>query len=725
MRDFLKVFSRSKNTLILLVIFTASYFFFSDILAPNVTVKISAKNSAQEKFLSAIIGLSAEAANTYISIRPNGSGASPSCPAGSTMAHYQYDVGNTNSSVWKACYAPAPATGMYPATKLLWNGTNPYHPFNGAGYSCESGATYQEFIINTGNNYSAIWAACGSDTPVAAPVVAPPPPTITQASCTGTSITTSFSSSGALWYAVRLRDLSDGVDNTSCDPANGNDTCQWQTNPYLNRTGIAGHTYRMWVHAATNTSWSTGTVSGATYATDFSCPAVSSPVNGFCGSANGGTTSSPPTSGLCSSGSASPSTPSLSGSTYSWQCLGSGGGSNANCSSNYSSGVSAVPAPTLTFTANPTALPVGGGQTYLTWSTTNATSCVASNGWSGSRPTSGNNVSMTISGTTTFTLQCWNSNNSASVTQSATVTVASASGGASADIMINGLGAGFESRFTGTDNNPVNVFIKSPVSVTWTSSGRAYCITTVYDGGWQFITGTSENYSFTAPSTPSSALTFQTLCNNTNYGSGFSGYLGFSSAPDSIHDQISLVVSVPHGGETNLVGAMMSVDPLVPGNITFTGMVANAGFVNATVPFDNVFQIDMNNNGVHNESGDVTLTTPTLPFLTSGGSASRTATYNMSAGNYNARFCVDSGSVVTESEESNCSVNFPFTVLGGPSTASITVTVNCLPSGNCSADSRTTQLCSNQNFTIPDGCGGNMNCSGTRSCDFNWKEVAP
>lgn len=332
---------------------------------------------------------------------------------------------------------------------------------------------------------------------------------------------------------------------------------------------------------------------------------------------------------------------------------------------------------------------------------------------------------MTISGTTTFTLQCWNSNNSASVTQSATVTVASASGGASADIMINGLGAGFESRFTGTDNNPVNVFIKSPVSVTWTSSGRAYCITTVYDGGWQFITGTSENYSFTAPSTPSSALTFQTLCNNTNYGSGFSGYLGFSSAPDSIHDQISLVVSVPHGGETNLVGAMMSVDPLVPGNITFTGMVANAGFVNATVPFDNVFQIDMNNNGVHNESGDVTLTTPTLPFLTSGGSASRTATYNMSAGNYNARFCVDSGSVVTESEESNCSVNFPFTVLGGPSTASITVTVNCLPSGNCSADSRTTQLCSNQNFTIPDGCGGNMNCSGTRSCDFNWKEVAP
>jgi hypothetical protein len=60
------------------------------------------------------------------------------------------------------------------------------------------------------------------------------------------------------------------------------------------------------------------------------CVVPCSPVNGACGSANGGTFTSTPTSGLCSRGSAS--SVSLSGDTYRWSCSGSCGGSSASCS---------------------------------------------------------------------------------------------------------------------------------------------------------------------------------------------------------------------------------------------------------------------------------------------------------------------------------------------------------------------------------------------------------
>jgi len=56
-------------------------------------------------------------------------------------------------------------------------------------------------------------------------------------------------------------------------------------------------------------------------------------INGVCGSANGQTFSSTPTTNLVSAGTASDVT--LSGSTYSWSAIGSGGGSTASCSATY------------------------------------------------------------------------------------------------------------------------------------------------------------------------------------------------------------------------------------------------------------------------------------------------------------------------------------------------------------------------------------------------------
>ena len=80
----------------------------------------------------------------------------------------------------------------------------------------------------------------------------------------------------------------------------------------------------------------------------------------------------------------------------------------------------AVPAPTVTLTANPTAV-LSGGTSTLTWNTINATSCTALDGWSGARATSGTASTGALTATTLFSLTCTGAGGS--TTAMATVTV--------------------------------------------------------------------------------------------------------------------------------------------------------------------------------------------------------------------------------------------------------------------------------------------------------------
>ena len=74
---------------------------------------------------------------------------------------------------------------------------------------------------------------------------------------------------------------------------------------------------------------------------------------------------------------------------------------------------------TINLSANPTSINTGQSST-LTWSTTNATSCSASGGWSGGKSTSGSE-SVSPGSTTTYTLNC--SGPSGSASRDVTVTV--------------------------------------------------------------------------------------------------------------------------------------------------------------------------------------------------------------------------------------------------------------------------------------------------------------
>jgi hypothetical protein len=87
---------------------------------------------------------------------------------------------------------------------------------------------------------------------------------------------------------------------------------------------------------------------------------------------------------------------------------------------------STPPVPTVTLTSSSSQVSSGGTVT-LTWSSTNATACTATGGWSGALTTSGTQTSSAITSSTTFTLGC--TGDGGTTSQSVTVGVAAPSPG--------------------------------------------------------------------------------------------------------------------------------------------------------------------------------------------------------------------------------------------------------------------------------------------------------
>jgi beta-lactam-binding protein with PASTA domain len=109
--------------------------------------------------------------------------------------------------------------------------------------------------------------------------------------------------------------------------------------------------------------------------------------------ASGGWSGSLPTSGA--------DTRSVSTTTeFTLTCTGPGG----TAASAATVTVAALTPPTVSLSANPTSI-VAGQTSTLTWSTTHATACTASGGWSGSLATSGSDT-RALSTATAFTLTC-------------------------------------------------------------------------------------------------------------------------------------------------------------------------------------------------------------------------------------------------------------------------------------------------------------------------------
>lgn len=147
------------------------------------------------------------------------------------------------------------------------------------------------------------------------------------------------------------------------------------------------------------------------------------------------------------------------------------------------------PAPTLTLTANPTAVTAGGTIT-LSWSATNATSCTASGGWGGSKPTSGTQDIAAAAGTTTFTLSC--TGTGGSISRSTTVTASAAANPPPAVSLSS-------STSTAT--------VGSSFTLTWSSTNASACTAS---GGWTGPKATSGSESIVAAS--AGAIVYTLTC---------------------------------------------------------------------------------------------------------------------------------------------------------------------------------------------------------------------
>ena len=164
-------------------------------------------------------------------------------------------------------------------------------------------------------------------------------------------------------------------------------------------------------------------------------------------------------------------------SNYTLTCNGAGGGLVATAILT----VTNSPSPTVNISVIPTSITLGQSAT-LNWSSTNATSCAASNGWSGAQNTSGTTmVTPSAAGTATYTLTC------------------------------NGLGGGLVATAALLVTNPpppaVNISV-TPTSITlgqsatlnWSSTNATSCMAS---NGWSG----AQNTGGTTMVTPSAAGT--------------------------------------------------------------------------------------------------------------------------------------------------------------------------------------------------------------------------
>src|SRR5262245_12418648 len=106
--------------------------------------------------------------------------------------------------------------------------------------------------------------------------------------------------------------------------------------------------------------------------------------------------------------------------SYSLTCTGPGGSASASAQVTVTALPPPPPAPTVSLLGDPLSV-AGGGASTLSWTSTNATSCTASGGWSGDLGTSGSQPTGTLDASTAFSLTCTGAGGSASA--SVTVTV--------------------------------------------------------------------------------------------------------------------------------------------------------------------------------------------------------------------------------------------------------------------------------------------------------------
>jgi hypothetical protein len=205
--------------------------------------------------------------------------------------------------------------------------------------------------------------------------------------------------------------------------------------------------------------------------------------------------------------------------TFTLTCSNSGGTTAAQS-------VTVGVRPTITLTASSTAVAFNGSST-LTWSTTNATSCTASNAWSGNKATSGSATLNNLTATGTYTLVCTGAGGSSSV--STTITV----GGIPLPVV----------TFTA---NPASVEYQGSTTVSWSATDATSCTAS---GAWSGPKATSGTESLTSLTTSG---TFTLTCTGGGGSAVSSVEITVAAAPAPALDFSADTTTVSQNGSVTL-----------------------------------------------------------------------------------------------------------------------------------------------------------------------------
>jgi len=183
--------------------------------------------------------------------------------------------------------------------------------------------------------------------------------------------------------------------------------------------------------------------------------------------------------------------------------------------------------PQVVLTANPTSVSAGG-TSLLTWSSTNATSCTASGGWTGTKPNAGSATVGPISVSTDYVLSCTGSSGG---TTARTVTVAVAGTPAPPTIALSA--------------TPNPVALNGYSSLEWTSTGATSC--TAAGGPW---TGTRPAQGSETVGPLSTSTAFTLSCTGTGGTTTRSVTVSIVAAPSV--QLTANPTSVSAGGQSSL-----------------------------------------------------------------------------------------------------------------------------------------------------------------------------
>jgi hypothetical protein len=180
--------------------------------------------------------------------------------------------------------------------------------------------------------------------------------------------------------------------------------------------------------------------------------------------------------------------------TYALTCGGAGGTTTKSVTVGVTVTPLPVPLPTVDLSVTSSSI-LEGASTTLTWTSTNATSCVARNGWSGVRATTGAE-SIAPLATTTYVLECTNATGTSS--DAVTVSVGTSSGPTPTPLPTVDLTA-----------SPLSVFVGGTSTLSWNTTNATHCVASGA-GDWTGVKATTSSGIVTVLAT----TTYTIACGN-------------------------------------------------------------------------------------------------------------------------------------------------------------------------------------------------------------------